>query len=358
MNLQHMLDDIRKAPSADKALENVKARIDRLTMPPRAMGRGLELCEELFRAAAGPTSCKSPSLLLFAGQHQVVEEGVSAFPAEVTQQMVKNFLAGGAAINQLAKAAGADLTVVNVATDGDYPEHPQLLNRPVAACARNLRKEAALEESALFEALSLGWELATRKIDAGADLLAAGEMGIGNTTPSACLCSLLTEASLDEAVGRGTGLDDPGLIRKKKVVAEALARLPRPEDPWEILRQWGGYEHAAIVGVIFACAGRRVPFILDGFNVTAAALVAATAAPRTREVMVASHQGAEPGHRFLLEKLGRRAYLEWDLRLGEGSGAALLFPLCRAACLMVNDMATFEEAAVSEKEARESHRAS
>lgn len=348
--IQKICDEIQAQTGGEEARSQVEQRIRQLTMPPRAMGRALDLVEELTFAATQQVRCQKPHLILFAGEHGVVSEGVSAFPAEVTRQMVINFIRGGAAINQLSRSAGAGLTVVNIATGGKYPEHEQLVNSPVATGTHNLMIEAALENKAMEEAIELGIKLAEEKIREGADLLACGEMGIGNTTASACLCCIFTGASVEEAVGRGTGIDEAGLQRKKEVVAKALSRVTTdPKQPLEMLKQYGGYELAGIVGVILACAKERVPFILDGFNVTAAAVVATALAPRANEILIASHQGEEPGHQHLLKHLNKKPYLEWGLRLGEGSGAALMFPLCKASCQMVADMATFEEAAVSNK---------
>jgi nicotinate-nucleotide--dimethylbenzimidazole phosphoribosyltransferase len=344
--IQKIIEDIEAQASTQSALEAVSQRISQLTMPPRAMGRALDLVEELTFAAGGPVACEKPQMFLFACEHGVTVEGVSAFPAEVTRQMVLNFIAGGAAINQLTQSVGADLTVVNIATAGDYPKHPQLVNQPVAPGTKNLLKESALDEGAMNKAILMGVHLAAESIDAGHDILSCGEMGIGNTTASACLTMAFTGCSVEEAVGRGTGLDETGVKNKMAVVAKALERA-EPQEPLEKLKEWGGYELAGILGVILECARQRVPFILDGFNVTAAAAVAKELAPRSAEVMLASHQGAEPGHRILLESLNKKPYLEWQLRLGEGSGAALFLPLCRAASHMVNSMATFEEAAVS-----------
>jgi len=347
-DIQQILKNIAKQPSTDKALEDVRQRIDQLTMPPRAMGSALDLAEELTCAAGELSQFQKSHIFLFAGEHGVTEEGVSAFPAEVTRQMVLNFVQGGAAINQLSQSVGANLTVVNMATAGEYPEHAQLVDCPVAKGSANLLKESALEQSAMEKAILLGAQLAVESINQGTQIIACGEMGIGNTTVSSCLCHVLTGCSIEDAVGAGTGLDDAGRQRKKEVVKKAIKRVS-PKEPLEILKEWGGYEFAGIIGVILACAQHRVPFVLDGFNVTAAAAVAKVLAPRSVEVMIASHQGAEPGHKILLKFLDKKAYLHWGLRLGEGSGAALMLPLCQAAARMVKDMATFEEAAVSSK---------
>lgn len=353
MNLgyKELISEIESQASTDKSLQAVKERISQLTMPPRAMGKALDLVEELTFAAGKIPTLENTHVFLFAAEHGVTVEGVSAFPAEVTQQMIHNFIQGGAAINQLSKSNAAGLSVVNVATAGDYPEHPQLVDSPVAKGSNNLLHEAALDDKAMLAAIDLGAELAIKKIDEGVDLMACGEMGIGNTTVSACLTKVLTDCAIDKAVGRGTGVDDATLMLKCQVVQKAIARVPAATatEALDILKQWGGYEFAAIVGVILACAARRVPFILDGYNVTAAAAIAAKLCPRTKEVMIASHKGAEPGHEILLKHLNKQAYLEWGLRLGEGSGAVLLFPLCKASCDMVRGMATFEEAAVSDK---------
>lgn len=343
-----VLDDlrsrIRESADGTGALEALRARILTLTMPTRALERLLELAEELTRAADRPLDIRQSEVVVFAAEHGVAEEGVSAYPAEVTRQMILNFCGGGAAINQLCASAGAGLKVVNVATGGEYPGDSGLVDAPVAASSRNLRSEPALDRAAMFAAIELGASVVS------GDVFAAGEMGIGNTTPSACLTVALTNVTVEAATGRGTGVDDEALEIKRRVVAEALDRSGPPADPLELLVELGGYEHAAIVGAVLECAARRIPFILDGVIATSAAAVAAAIEPRCREVMIASHCGAEPAHRILLDHLGKKPYLEWGLRLGEGSGAALLLPLCRAAMATVNGMSTFEDAGVSDKD--------
>ncbi len=346
-----LLQNIAAAPDTSEAVNELRERILKLTMPTRALGRALDLAEELTVAAGQLPAIDQPHIAVFAGEHGVVEEGVSAYPAEVTRQMVLNFLGEGAAINQLARDSGANLMVVNVATGGTYPESELLMDQPVAAHSANLLHEPALTEDAMNAALALGMSVVERAVADGADIFVAGEMGIGNTTPSACLAVALTGCGVDAAVGRGTGLDDAALAKKRRVVKEALGRpTPRPESPLDWLREWGGYEHAAITGAALACAVHRLPFVVDGFNVAASVAVAVALAPRVSEVLIASHRGSEPGHGVLLDHLGKRAYLEWGLRLGEGSGAALMIPLCRLACRTVRDMATFDEAGVSGRE--------
>lgn len=330
------LDDFRTAmrdlPGPDQAARDAAAtRNGQLTKPPGALGRleDLAIWYAGWRGEAAPT-ITAPQVVIFAGNHGICARGVSAFPAEVTVQMVANFQAGGAAINQLAKAFGATMDV-----------HALSLDTPTADFTRG----PAMSEGDLVEALAVGWSA----VDPAADLLVAGEMGIGNTTAAAAIAHALYGGRAADWVGRGTGVDDAGLALKAQVVAEGLAANPGARgDGLEALRCLGGRELAAIVGAIARARIERIPVILDGFICTAAAATLTTFGAGALDHALAGHQSAETAHPVLLEKLGKRALLALDMRLGEGSGAALAIGVLKGALATHSGMATFAQAGVSE----------
>jgi nicotinate-nucleotide--dimethylbenzimidazole phosphoribosyltransferase len=318
------------APDA-RALAAARARDAVLTKPPGALGR----LEEIAAFMAGwqgtdrPRAAR-PQIAVFAGNHGVAARGVSAFPAEVTVQMVANFAAGGAAVNQLARACGAAMSV-----------HPIRLDQPTA----DFTQGPAMTEEELAEALAVGWGA----VDPSADLFVAGEMGIGNTTPAAAIGAALFGGGAAAWVGRGTGVDDAGLARKRAVVEAGLAtHAAHLADPWEVLRRLGGREIAAMTGAYLRARVARVPVILDGFIACAAAAVLHRAAPGALDHCLAGHVSAEGAHGRMLAELGKAPLLSLNLRLGEGSGAALAIPVVQAACACQSGMATFAEAGVSE----------
>ena len=316
-------------PLTDAAAEAAaRARNMQLTKPPGALGRleDLAIWYAGWRGDAQPR-LERPQVIVFAGNHGVTARGVSAFPAEVTVQMVANFRAGGAAIHQLAHTFGAELAV-----------HALDLDRPTD----DFTQGPAMSEADLVAALAAGWQAVNPK----ADLLVVGEMGIGNTTPAAAIACALFGGEAREWTGRGTGLDDAGLALKTQVVAEGLAANP-DRDPLEVLRCLGGREIAAMAGAIARAHAERIPVILDGFICSAAAAVLAQAAEGALDHCVAGHGSAEAAHRALLSKLGKAPLLELGLRLGEGSGAALAIGVLKGAVACHSGMATFAEAGVS-----------
>lgn len=317
-------------PGPDAAAqEGAKARNGQLTKPPGALGRleDLAIWYAGWRGDARPVLAH-PQVIIFAGNHGVTARGVSAFPAEVTVQMVANFKAGGAAINQLCKAFGAEMAV-----------HALELERPTA----DFTQGPAMSEAEVVAALAAGWQA----VNPAADLLVVGEMGIGNTTAAAAIACALFGGSPGEWTGRGTGVDDHGLSIKTQVVAEGLAANPS-RDPLEVLAALGGREIAAMAGAIARAHALRIPVILDGFICTAAAATLAMAAPGALDHCVAGHASAEAAHRALLSKLGLSPLLELGLRLGEGSGAALAIGVLKGAVACHSGMATFAEAGVSD----------
>jgi nicotinate-nucleotide--dimethylbenzimidazole phosphoribosyltransferase len=326
--LRRRLGDLPEADGRAAAL--ARARQDALTKPPGALGRLEELAVWLAAwQGSEPPGLARARVLVFAGNHGVAGRGVSAYPPAVTVQMVANFEAGGAAINQLCREAGAELTVI-----------PLDLDRPTV----DFTVASAMADEECFSALERG----RAAVDPGTDLLAVGEMGIGNTTSAAAICAALFGGPAAAWAGPGTGLDEAGVARKVEVVEAALARLREAAgDPLQVLCRLGGREIAAMAGAILEARLRRVPVLLDGFVAGAAAAVLHVAHPGALAHVRAAHRSAEPGHGRLLQQLGLRPLLELDLRLGEASGAALAILLCRAALACHTGMATFAEASVS-----------
>ncbi|HXG42836.1 MAG TPA: nicotinate-nucleotide--dimethylbenzimidazole phosphoribosyltransferase [Dehalococcoidia bacterium] len=333
------------------AMAAARQRLDRLTKPPGSLGR----LEELAVWLAGVTGrvrqrLDKRTVVLMAADHGVVAEGVSAYPPTVTAQMVANFLRGGAAINVLARQARARVLVVDVGVAADLAPSEGLLVRKVAKGTRNLARGPAMTREEALQAIEVGIEVAGEEIARGAQVLATGDMGIGNTTPSAAIIAVLTGRPVAQVTGRGTGLDDEGLRRKVAVIEAALAlHRPDPSDPLDVLTKVGGYEIAALAGLCLRGAAERVPVVLDGLIAGAAALVAVRLCPRARHFLLASHCSAEPGHRYALEAMGLRPLLDLDMRLGEGTGACLALHLADAALAIVDEMATFEEAGVDDR---------
>ncbi len=327
------------------------ARQDRLTKPQGSLGR-LEALSATLAAMQGTPRPRVADkvVLVMAGDHGVTQAGVSAYPSEVTAQMVHNFLRGGAAISVLARFLHARLRVVDVGVAAALPPHPHLYARKVRYGTANMLEGPAMSLDEARAALTAGAEVVALEHAQGMDLLVLGDMGIGNTTPAAALAAVFTGQPPRVLVGRGTGLDDAGLQRKVQVVERALARhRPRADAPLQALAAVGGLEIAALAGAMLAAAARRVPVVLDGYIVTAAALVAAALNPRVRDYFIAGHVSAEPGHRAMLEALGLTPLLDLGMRLGEGSGAAVAVPIVEAAVRLLNEMATFDQAGVSER---------
>ncbi len=333
------------------AAEAARARQASLTKPPGSLGR-LEALAVQLAAITGQArpSVARKAVIVMAGDHGVTQAGVSAYPSDVTAQMVLNFLHGGAAINVLARQAGARVVVVDVGVAADLPDHPGLLRRKVARGTANMTLGPALTRAQAEAAVLVGLDTVAAEIDAGLDLLATGDMGIGNTTPSAAIVAALTGAPVAQVTGRGTGVDEAGLARKVAAIETALrVNQPDPADALDVLAKVGGLEIAGLAGVMIGAAARRVPVVIDGFISGAAALIAAGLAPAATGYMIAAHRSVEIGHRVLLDYLGLTPLFDLDLRLGEGTGAALAFHLVEAAARLHNEMATFAEAGVSDK---------
>jgi nicotinate-nucleotide--dimethylbenzimidazole phosphoribosyltransferase len=343
-------------PLDEAAMAVARAHLDRLTKPPGSLGRLERLVEQLAGITGSPAPrVERAAVVVFAGDHGVTARGVSAYPSDVTAQMVSNFIRGGAAINVLAGAAGAELVVVDVGVAGDgppadpaVPGAARLVRARIAGGTRDMTVEPAMSRDEALAAIEVGRRIVEQLIACGIDTIAVGEMGIGNTTAASALVAALTGRPPVEVTGRGTGLDADAVRRKVSVIDEALDRHhPRRDDPIGALAAVGGFEIAALVGAILACAEAHTPVVLDGFITGCAALVAATIAPGLGPRLIASHRSPEPGHAVVIEQLALEPLLELELRLGEGSGAALALPLIRAATLLLAGMATFDSAGVS-----------
>jgi nicotinate-nucleotide--dimethylbenzimidazole phosphoribosyltransferase len=340
---------LREAIEALPARSTAEARrhLDTLTKPPGSLGRLEELAARLVALTGAPPRVAQPVLFTFAADHGVVAEGVSAYPQSVTAQMVENFLRGGAAVNVLARDCGARVVVADFGVANPIGASDALVRCPVGAGTANMTRGPAMSREQAEAAIAHGAQLALAAIEGGADLVATGDMGIGNTTAASAITAALTGGPVDAVTGRGTGIDDARWRRKVDAVSRALAvNRPDRRDGVDVLVKVGGFEIGGLVGVILGGAARRVPVALDGFIAGAAALIAATIAPASIHAMFASHRSAEPGHDHALAHLGLVPYLDLGLRLGEGTGAALFVHLARAAARVYNEMATFKSAGV------------
>jgi nicotinate-nucleotide--dimethylbenzimidazole phosphoribosyltransferase len=336
-------------PDVDVAAA-ARARQDRLTKPPGSLGRLEELSVWVAscQGACPPRQFVRPRVVVFAGDHGVTTAGVSAYPAEVTAQMVANFDAGGAAINVLAEAAGASVRVVDIAVDVAEPLSSSIGAHKVRRGSGNIATEDAMAADEATAAIEAGRRIADEEVDSGADLLIAGDMGIGNTTAATTLIAALTNSEPVAVVGRGTGIDDAGWARKTAAIRDALYRARElSADPVGLLRVCGGADLAAIAGFCAQAAVRRTPVLLDGVVVTAAALVADRLAPGARQWWQAGHRSTEPAHAVALQQLGLEPIIDMRMRLGEGTGAAVALPVLRAAVAALASMATFDEAGIT-----------
>jgi nicotinate-nucleotide--dimethylbenzimidazole phosphoribosyltransferase len=345
-------------PPLDRAAAAAaRARQDSLTKPPGSLGR-LESLAAQLAAITGRVrpSVARKAVIVMAGDHGVTQAGVSAYPPAVTPQMVLNFVSGGAAINVLARQAGARVVVVDVGVALGFDDHPGLLRRKVAHGTANMLLGPAMTRRQAEAALQVGLDVVAAEIDQGLDLVATGDMGIGNTTPSAAIVAAITGAPPAQVTGRGTGVDDEGLARKIAVIEQALAvNQPDPRDALDVLAKVGGLEIAGLAGVMLGAAALRVPVVIDGFISGAAALIAAGLAPEVTGYLIAAHRSVEIGHRVMLAHLGLDPLFDLDLRLGEGTGAALAFHLVEAAARIQDQMATFAEAGVTNKDETPAH---
>ncbi len=351
--MSRLVDTIKSINPVDPAyMDKAQARLDILTKPKDSLGR----LEEFARRYVAITENIRPEIkrkviFTFAGDHGVADEGISAFPKEVTRQMVFNFLNGGAGINVLARHAGAEVVVVDIGVDYDFDDAKGLKKKKVVHGTRNMRKGPAMTREEAVKCIEAGMDLAEEYATKGA-IFGTGEMGIANTTPSSAIIAAFSGRRVEEVTGRGTGIDDEIFKHKVRVIEDSLnTNAPDPSDPLDVLSKVGGAEIAGIAGLIIGAAARRIPVVVDGFISTAGALIACELQPFVKDYLFASHNSVERGHRIMLERMRLRPIMDLDLRLGEGTGAALAITIIEAAVKIYNEMATFGDAGVSEKNA-------
>ncbi len=332
-------------------LAQAQQRLDSLTKPPGSLGKLEELAKRYIAIRQpNPTPINQKSIYIFAADHGVVQEGVSAYPSDVTRQMVLNFLNQGAAINVLARHIGADVVVVDVGVDYDFGSTPGLIGKKIDRGTRNMTREAAMAPLQAIQSIETGIELATKACNNGNQILAAGEMGIGNTTAATAIMCAVGKKSPRDLAGRGAGVDDAGLLRKIEVLETALKlHSPSPTAPLKILETVGGFEIGAMAGFYLGAAAHRTPCIVDGLISAAGAVIAIQLEPKVKEYLIASHRSQEPAHEVFFQLSGQDPLLDLGMRLGEGSGAALAMNLLHASVNVYFEMATFEEAQISNK---------
>lgn len=337
-------------PVNEEFLAQAQAKLDNKTKPLGSLGR----LEEMARRFAAIAENLSPDtekkvIFTFAGDHGIVEEGISAFPKEVTPQMVLNFLRGGAGVNVLARHVGAEVRVVDVGVDFDFEPAPGLIISKVAKGTRNFAKGSAMTREEALAAIEVGITLADQAKAEGIAMLGTGEMGIGNTSPSSAIIAAISGCTVREVTHRGTGINDLALEHKIAVIEAGLAlNRPDPQDPLDVLTKVGGLEIAGIAGLVLGAAANRIPVVVDGFISTAGALIASEMHPHVRDYIFTAHSSVEIGHRMMLDRIGVQPILDLQLRLGEGTGAALAMGLIEASVKVLKEMATFAEAGVAE----------
>ncbi len=347
--------DIEKCVSSIQPLDEIwltraQEQLDKLAIPLGSLGRLMQLGKQYaaIRKTIKP-AIRDKRIFTFAADHGVVAEGVSAFPQEVTRQMVFNFMRGGAGVNVLGRHAGATVTVVDIGVDYDFEDVDGLVKRKVARGTRNMAIESAMSRDEALQAIGVGIELAREAARQGTDLVGTGDMGIGNTTPSSAIIAVLSGCSAAEVTGRGTGIGDDALQKKVETIERALAlHNPDPADPIGVLAAVGGLEIAGIAGLIIGASSEGIPVVIDGFISGAGAVVACALNPVIRQYLFAAHLSMEKGHRSMLDYMGLEPLLDLDLRLGEGTGAALGIGLVEAGAKILTEMLTFEEAGVTE----------
>ncbi|WP_224983750.1 nicotinate-nucleotide--dimethylbenzimidazole phosphoribosyltransferase [Geomonas agri] len=348
--MQLLETTLAKIQPVDEALlAKAQAKLDNKTKPLGSLGR-LEEVGRRFAAITGdfaPDTAKKV-IFTFAGDHGIVEEGVSLFPKEVTPQMVLNFLRGGAGVNVLARHSGAEVRVVDIGVDYDFEPAPGLIIRKIAKGTRNFAKGSAMTRDEAVAAIEVGIALADEAKKEGVAMVGTGEMGIGNTSPSSAIIAAIAGCTVREVTHRGTGIGDAALENKIKVIQAGLdLNRPEPQDPLDVLTKVGGLEIAGIAGLVLGAAANRMPVVVDGFISTAGALIASEMHPAVRDYIFTAHTSVEIGHQMMLERIGVKPLLDLQLRLGEGTGAALAMGLIEAGVKILKEMATFEEAGVA-----------
>jgi len=338
-------------PVKDSWYDRAQKHLDNLTKPPGSLGMLEEFARRLVAITEDPHPILDKKVIFtFAGDHGIVAEGISAYPKEVTPQMVFNIVAGGAAINVLSRHAGSEVVVVDIGVDHEFGKVEGLVHRKVMRGTRNFAKGPAMTRDEAVKTIECGIELVQSYAQKGYRIVGTGEMGIGNTTPSSAIVAVLTGSPAAEVTGRGTGISDDALVRKARVIEEAIRfNNPDPKDAIDVLSKVGGTEIGGIAGLVLGAASRRIPVVVDGFISTAGALIAYTIEPKVREYMFAAHHSVERGHRIALQAMGLTPILDLGMRLGEGTGAALAMLLIEGGLKIYKEMATFEEAGVSDE---------
>lgn len=348
-NIQKVIKKINKIDY--KLMDDAQKRLDNLTKPQGSLGK----LEELAKLLVGITGMKEPEtknkvIFTFAADHGVTKEGVSAFPSEVTAQMVYNFLNGGAAINVLAKHIGARVVVADLGVASDLKKHPKLIIKKINYGTKNMVKEPVMSREEAIKSIESGIEIFEKEFKKGIDIIGTGDMGIGNTTASSAITAVFTGKPVGIITGKGTGINDNGLKNKIKIIQKALEfNKPDSKDAIDVLSKVGGFEIGGLCGVILAAASRKIPVVVDGFISGASALVAYHLEPKVRDYLIASHCSVEKGHKAILEHLKLSPVLNLDMRLGEGTGSALAMGIIEASVKILTQMATFENAGVSGK---------
>jgi len=339
-------------PLKKEIFSRAQDRLDQLTKPPGSLGQLEEIAKRYVAIVENlKPRVQKKIIYTFAGDHGVAAEGVSAYPKEVTPQMVYNFIRKGAAINVLAGHVGADVVVVDIGVDHEFAPLEGLIIRKVARGTGNISREPAMSKAQALQAITVGLEMADHARSQRADLVGTGDMGIANTTPSSAILASIAGLPVSLVTHRGTGIDDAALVQKIKTIERAIGtNKPDPKDALDVLAKVGGFEIAGIAGLIIGCAAHRIPVVVDGFISTAGAMIAVGLNSRIKEYLFASHQSVEVGHQFMWEYIGQKPILNLSMRLGEGTGAALAMSIIEAAVKIFNEMATFAEAGVSEKE--------
>ncbi|MDI6688958.1 MAG: nicotinate-nucleotide--dimethylbenzimidazole phosphoribosyltransferase [Actinomycetota bacterium] len=333
----------------EEVMRLARERQDQLTKPRGSLGALEEISIKIAGIMGNPLpKIADKVIVVMAGDHGVVEGGVSAYPQEVTAQMVYNFIEGGAGINVLARHVGARVVVVDIGVASSI-NNPQVISQKIRAGTANIAQGPAMLKGEAIASIEAGIRIVQDELEKGVSILGTGDMGTGNTTPSSAILAAFTGLPVEKVVGRGTGIDDHRLGLKIKAIEEALeVNQPDPEDPLDVLTKVGGLEIGGLAGCILGAAALKIPVVIDGFISGAAALIASRIAPKSVGYMIASHVSAEPGHKIILDVLGLKPMLYMDMRLGEGTGAALGISIVEAACKILSEMATFGEAGVSE----------
>ena len=342
--------NINIKPLDSQSQEDARSRQSTLTKPPGSLGKLEELSVQLAGIYQNPMhKIEKKMTVVAAGDHGIVSEGVSQYPQDVTGQMVLNFLTGGAAINTISRNSNSDIMVIDTGVKSELPDHPQLRSMRIAPGTENFAQQPAMTVEQAEKCINNGIDLANELSQQNIDLVACGEMGIGNTTPASAITAVICNKAPEEVTGRGTGINEESLNLKISVIDKSIRlHTPNPTDGIEVLSKIGGFEIRFLAGPMLGCASNNIAVLIDGFICTAAALIASVINPISKDYMLGSHQSVEPGHIIALEHLGIEPLLNLNLRLGEGTGAALVMPIVEAAMKCLTDMATFGEAGVSD----------